>query len=313
MEHKDLTEQIMMLVAGEITGPEATQLLEHIDSCDICGKEYRFQMELLAGLKETNPEFNIDKILTDSRRELRRTIYAIPDKVSLADRIRGFFRSPFAIPSLTGAGGLAVGLIAGILFLGSPAKEHDPFLTNVSDGGDPHTRITNVMFNDRDMKDGNISFTFDAYKRITISGSPDDPGIQKLLTYSILNEKNPGTRLNSINLVNNSYDKDQLAGIKEALILAARSDENPGVRLQALKTLAALPFDESIKKTLLHVLVNDNTPGNRIEAINTLVKAIEGGFKADDEIKSVFRDRLEQEENPYIKIRAKTILDAKEL
>ncbi len=61
------------------------------------------------------------------------------------------------------------------------------------------------------------------------------------------------------------------------------------------------------------MLVNDNTPGNRIEAINTLVKAIEGGFKADDEIRSVFRDRLEQEENPYIKIRAKTILDAKEL
>ncbi len=202
MEHKDLTEQIMMLVAGELTGPESEQLLEHIDSCGICGKEYRFQMELLADLKETNPEFNIEKILTDSRRELRRTIHAIPDKVSLADRIRDFFRSPFAIPSLTGAGGLAVGLIAGILFLGSPAKEHDPFLTNVSDGGDPQTRITNVMFNDRDMKDGNISFTFDAYKRITISGSPDDPGIQKLLTYSILNEKNPGTRLNSINLVN---------------------------------------------------------------------------------------------------------------
>jgi len=313
MEHKDLTEQIMMLVAGEITGTEAEKLLEHIDSCELCGKEYRFQMELLSDLKATNPEFNIEKILTASRRELRRTIYAIPDKVSFADRVKGFFRSPFAIPSLTGAGGLAVGLIAGVLFLSKPDTTHDPFLTTVSDGGDHQTRITNVMFNDRDLKDGNISFTFDAYKRITISGSPNDPGIQKLLTYSILNEKNPGTRLNSINLVNNSYDKSQLAGVKEALISAARGDENPGVRLQALKTLATLPFDDEIKKTCLHILVKDNTPGNRIEAINTLVKAIENGFKADDEIKSVFRDQLEQEENPYIKIRAKTILDAKEL
>jgi len=44
-----------------------------------------------------------------------------------------------------------------------------------------------------------------------------------------------------------------------------------------------------------------------------LVKAIESGFKADDEILSVFKNQLEQEENPYIKIRAKTILDSKKL
>ena len=85
------------------------------------------------------------------------------------------------------------------------------------------------------------------------------------------------------------------------------------MRLQALKTLASLPFDDEIKKTYLHVLVNDKVPGNRIEAINSLVKAIESGFKADDEILSVFKNQLEQEENPYIKIRAKTILDSKEL
>ncbi len=313
MEHKDLTEQIMMLVSGELNETESRKLLEHIDSCELCGKEYRFQIQMMADFQSANPEFNIDKLLVDSRRELRRTIHALPDKVSFSDRIKAFFRSPFAIPSLTGAGGLAVGLVAGFLLLGGTSKHQDSFLTNVSDKGDQQTRITNVMFNDRDTKDGNITFTFDAYKRITVSGSPDDPGIQKLLTYSILNEKNPGTRLNSINLVNNRYDKNQLTGVKEALILAAKNDENPGVRLQALKTLADLPFDDGIKKTLLHVLVNDNTPGNRIEAINTLVKAIENGFKADDEIKTVFKTRLDQEENPYIKIRAKTILDAKEL
>ncbi|MCC6638867.1 MAG: HEAT repeat domain-containing protein, partial [Ignavibacteriaceae bacterium] len=117
----------------------------------------------------------------------------------------------------------------------------------------------------------------------------------------------------SINLVSNNYTKNELTGIKEALVSAASNDENPGVRLQALKTLASLPFDDEIKKTYLHVLVNDKVPGNRIEAINSLVKAIESGFKADDEILSVFKNQLEQEENPYIKIRAKTILDSKEL
>ncbi|MBK8661944.1 MAG: hypothetical protein IPN18_09100 [Ignavibacteriales bacterium] len=45
-------------------------------------------------------------------------------------------------------------------------------------------------------------------------------------------------------------------------------------------------------KKYLHVLVNDKVPGNRIEAINSLVKAIESGFKADDEILSSLRTNL---------------------
>lgn len=223
------------------------------------------------------------------------------------------FTQKFLAPSLAGAGGLAAGILLTLLFFGKSSGEKDFFFTNIENSKESRTKIANVMFKDTEGNDGTISFTFDAYKRITVTGSPDDPNIQKLLTYSILNEKNPGTRLNSINLVNESYDKKQLEGVKEALISAAKSDDNPGVRLQALKTLATLPFDDDIKKACLHILSHDNSPGNRIEAINTLVRAIKDGFKVDDEIKSVFKQRLDEEENPYIIIKTKSVLEGKEM
>jgi hypothetical protein len=313
MEHKDFTEDIILLISGELTDSDAQKLRKHIDNCDICKSEYELQTQLLSDINDDMPQFNVEKLLVDSRRELRQTLYAMDDKKSFVDKIKDFFGLRWTVPALTGSFGIAAGLIVGILFFSQKHSVIDPLFTPVSDNKDAQPRITNVRFDDKDAKDGNITFTFDATKRVTISGSPEDPEIQKLLTYSILNEKNPGTRLNSINLVSNNYTKNELTGIKEALVSAASNDENPGVRLQALKTLASLPFDDEIKKTYLHVLVNDKVPGNRIEAINSLVKAIESGFKADDEILSVFKNQLEQEENPYIKIRAKTILDSKEL
>ncbi|GAB1348798.1 hypothetical protein MASR1M107_10110 [Ignavibacteriales bacterium] len=313
MEHNNFYEKITLLLTGELNDTEVQELRSHMETCEECQKEYKIQQAFFSDIEETSPEFNVERILTDSRRSLRESIYEMEDSPTLINRIKHFFTSPFALPALTGTFGIVAGILVGVFFFARSHPAIDNLFTTVADGKEPQTRITNVRFNDTDTRDGNISFTFDAYKRVSISGSPDDPEIQKLLTYSILNEKNPGTRLNSINLVNDSYDKKEIAGVKEALIAAAKNDENPGVRLQALKTLASLPFDNEIKKTCLHVLDNDKVPGNRIEAINTLVKAIEAGFKADDEILSVFKNRLAQEDNPYIKIRAKTVLEGKEL
>ena len=313
MEHKIYTEKITLLLTGELPDNEAKALTSHIESCKECREEFEAQKAFFSDIENSTPQFNVERILSDSRRNLRNSIYEMENSASVWVKIRNFFSSPLFVPALTGSFGIVAGILVGVFFFAHKSPTVDALFSNVVDGKEPQTRITNVRFSDSDTRDGNITFTFDDYKRVTISGSPEDPEIQKLLTFSILNEKNPGTRLNSINLVNDSYDKKEIAGVKEALISAAKNDENPGVRLQALKTLAALQFDNEIKKTCLHVLVNDKVPGNRIEAINTLVKAIESGFKADDEILSVFKNRLEQEDNPYIKIRAKSVLDGKDL
>ncbi|MBK7865614.1 MAG: zf-HC2 domain-containing protein [Ignavibacteriales bacterium] len=36
MEHKDFTEDIILLISGELADSDAQKLRKHIESCDIC-------------------------------------------------------------------------------------------------------------------------------------------------------------------------------------------------------------------------------------------------------------------------------------
>ena len=88
-------------------------------------------------------------------------------------------------------------------------------------------------------------------KPVTLKGRVDDPKIQSILTYSMLNEQNPGSRFNSINAMFSEkpikFDED----VKNALITVVMTDENPGVRREALRLMKKLPNDEDVKKTIL--------------------------------------------------------------
>ena len=59
--------------------------------------------------------------------------------------------------------------------------------------------ISNIQFIDSDPSDGEVEFTFQASKPVRLKGNVNDPKIQSVLTYAMLNEQNPGSRLNSIN------------------------------------------------------------------------------------------------------------------
>jgi len=100
------------------------------------------------------------------------------------------------------------------------------------------------------------------------------------------------------------YDSD----VKNALITVVMTDENPGVRREALKLMGKFQYDESIKQTLIYVITNDTVSGLRIEALNSLIEAGVKGYKLNNEELNLFREKLQQDENPYIKLRSKTIL-----
>lgn len=124
----------------------------------------------------------------------------------------------------------------------------------------------------------------------------------------MLNEQNPGSRLNSINAMDTEssiqYDDD----VKNALITVMMTDENPGVRREALKMMGKFQYDESIKQTLLYVVANDTVSGLRIEALNSLIEAGNKGYKLNNNELNFFREKLKQDENSYIKLRSRTIL-----
>ena len=124
----------------------------------------------------------------------------------------------------------------------------------------------------------------------------------------MLNEQNPGSRLNSINAMDTETSTNYDDDVKNALITVVMKDENPGVRREALKLMGKFQYDESIKQTLLYVVANDTVSGLRIGALNTLIEARGNGYKLNNEELNLFREKLQKDENPYIKLRSRTIL-----
>lgn len=165
------------------------------------------------------------------------------------------------------------------------------------------TQITNVKFQDADSSDGQIEFTFEAVRPMKFKGSINDPSIQKVLTYALVNEQNPGVRLHAVNALNAKQENKPDPQIKSALIEALTKDENPGVRHEALSALQKFAVDEDIKKAYLYVLVHDTNPGLRVEAI----KSMENERLMDQEVVSVLKG-MQTDENEFVRLNAKRLV-----
>lgn len=192
----------------------------------------------------------------------------------------------------------------GYLLSKTPSTLNEQNVSTIND----QLKIQNINFIDSDPSDGSVEFTFDAINSGHIKGKIDNPELQSILTYALLNEQNPGTRLNSINVINavNSSGMDE--EIKQTFISVAKYDQNPGVRREALNALNEIPADEEIKNTLIYVLLNDTSSGIRIEAINNLVRVSNQGVRFTKNDLSMIREKMNLDKNNYVRFQAKNIL-----
>lgn len=314
MKHNEYKQLLQLSLFGELTSEEQSKLKEHLLTCEECRVELEDQknlLELISGKKKTDVD---EKVLSAARYQLRGALRSEKTNKNIlglaTDNIYQFFTTPLRF-AFAGAALLFLGVIIGSLISG---KTSQPELTEQNTGNnkfaslDESISISNLRFIDSDAADGEVEFTFEASKPVRLRGKVNDPQIQSVLTYAMLNEQNPGSRLNSINAMDTEtpvqYDND----VKNALITVVMTDENPGVRREALKLMSKFPYDETMKETLLYVITNDTVSGLRIEALNSLIEAGSKGYKLNQDEVNLFRQKLQQDENPYIKLRSKTIL-----
>jgi hypothetical protein len=230
---------------------------------------------------------------------------------------RGLFEAGTVTPAYRFAVGAAFTLAAGFLlgrtvFPPSAARESAPAAQVVPAGGaapqEGETKITNVRFIDHGGSSGEIEFTFDAVTPVRMRGSIDDPKVQKVLTHAMLNEENPGIRLQAVNAVNRHGVEAQDPDIQSALIKALAMDANAGVRKEALNALRRFPFDGEIKTALLHALMSDANPGLRVAAINALDSARTSATGVDSDILAVLRQKAVTDDNNYIRVKARAVI-----
>jgi len=314
MKHNEYKQLLQLSLFGELKSEQQLKLKEHLLSCEECRSELEDQknlLELISGKKKTDVD---EKILSAARYQLRGALRSEKANKNIFGsaiaNITQLFTTPLKFAVVSTAMLLFGILIGNLLFSKSSGDElatqngNENRFASLSE----EISISNLRFIDSDASDGEVEFTFQASRPVRLRGKVNDPQIQSVLTYAMLNEQNPGSRLNSINAMDTEapmkYDQD----VKNALVTVVMTDKNPGVRREALKLMSKYPYDESIKQALLYVITNDTVSGLRIEALNSIIAAGSRGYKLNNEELNLFRQQMQEDENPYIKLRSKTIL-----
>lgn len=319
MKHEQWKEWILLDLYGELREEEQNILDRHLHACEECSKERdrarRFHQQFHQHQNMSMPP----ELLDDARRNLFETLPKYQAEVSTADKWSDFFEQAFASKIRLGYAGA---VIASIIFLAGYFIGVQPGHTNVqhipafatTDSNEQNIRIANLQFAHAEI-DGDvitdereIEFTFDAVKQIHIKGKIGDERIQRMLARALLYEQNPGVRYRFVNTLASTMTIAHDDEIKDALRHAAMRDANPGVRMEAIKSLRKFPLDEALKKAFLFVLTHDSMSGLRIEAINALVREDRTGSIQDQEILRTLREKLLDDDNSYIRYKARTIL-----
>jgi hypothetical protein len=313
MEHQTYKEMIQLALLDELNDEELNKLHQHLIECSECQAEYD-KLKKYYDVVELNKSEEIDELfLQDARRQFRLKLDYDLSKQTILERIFNSFRRNLWAnkkPAFAGAFSLALGLFLGYMVF-SPAGSVR--ISSISEnlgltGG--NTEIANVQFVNSTSNSGEVEFTFDAVKRVTMKGKLNDPSVQKILADALVNEKNPGTRIQTANALANQTMANNKANpkVKSALITALKYDGNPGVRTEALKALLNLPYDNEINETLLYALEHDKNSGMRIAAINGLASAKLNGKEIGQEGIKILNQKVKNDDNEYVRIRAASLI-----
>ncbi|MBI1807748.1 MAG: HEAT repeat domain-containing protein [Ignavibacteria bacterium] len=310
MKHEQYKEWLQLSLYDELTQDERHTLDDHLNSCAECREEFDFLKKFHAVLTQHKSVDLPEQLLVEARYQLRGALRMQQSRRSFWDPAFDALREVVLPHYKIVFGGIALfvlGIVLGYLLFNPSSrraaqlvKEENPIIQS-------DTRITNVRFLNTDIATGRIEFTFEAVKPVRMKGNINDESVQKILTHALLTEQNPGIRLQSINAIASRKSPDK--EIKSALIAAVKTDENPGVRKEALKALERYPMDEEIKHTLLFVLTHERNAGLRIAAINYLDSTKVEGQALDQDVLNVLKEKMQSDDNNYIRLRAKAVVE----
>ncbi len=315
MEHTNAMRLLPRFMYDELSETEYQRLQAHLVDCETCGRELEELKQLHGVLAHRHTIQVNEQLLNEARAQLRQALAQEESERTVGQRFLELLDSIF--PSyrivLGGVGMLAAGLLGGYFWFSSshlsPDSPNDStnaaLLTSTNQGS---THITGLRFIDSDASDGEIEFTFDAVTPVRIRGSVNDDRVQQALAHAMVNDHNPGIRLRSVNAVGARSLKLPDRELKAGLVSALKADTNPGVRREALRVLRGFQFDEEIKDAFLYALMHDKNSGVRIAAINALDSARVVGTGTDQELKRVLHDRMQTDNNNYVRIRSKAVL-----
>ncbi len=326
MSDCNLTMESMPLLLTESLDPAAREHAhQHIETCAACRQEwdgFRQTWALLAELPEVPvpprvrarflfevlPAGSGGEVVPFHRRRAARWLAQAAAVVVVAggSYFAGNRTAPVRLEprqaTLTGMQQIAPFSIAESHVL--PAKSLNPQIQ-----GRP--AIENVSFVDPDPADGQIGVAFDVTSRVTVTGSPTDKSIVRLLSYMLEDQENTAPwRSAAIGWMRQTYSNPLHADpeIAGALAKVLRSEGHEGVRINAVDALTTMPpqlATDGTRTALIEALKSDPNPAVRIKAVEALAKLASSGATLDAATVDTLRQTASQDnENLYVRVKA---------
>jgi hypothetical protein len=291
MKCAEVVEQFPLYSYGEISSEVEERIESHLAECANCTEAFRKHRAFMEALdlREDVPE---GALLTACRVDFRRQLAAETTRTSggWLESLRHF--SQFHIPLRIPVGAMA------LVALGWFGARYAPEKFGGIRAGLTQPMFSNVQSIEPGAS-GKVQIAVDEVQRRVVTGTLAEPRIQQLLLDAVREESNPGLRVQSIGVLKNSADSEE---IRHALIDAVSHDPNAGVRLKALEGLTPYAGDPDVRKTLANVLLKDENAGVRVQAIDLLTA------HHDDSIVGVLQDVVRKEDDGYIRTRARDLL-----
>ena len=317
MKHDQYEELLHLSFFHELDEHEQQVLETHLKSCTECQSEFEGLRKLGVALGQVGKVEVDDQFLNEARQKLRIALRLERAKTSplsaLLDRLN-FLSSPGLRFALGAVATLVIGFSLGYLVF-APTTNADNLgpLTKVSrsDLQQSPTRVSNFRLLRQTPEGGDVEFSFDAVTSVMMRGNMNDFAVQRIMAQALINDQNPGARILMASALANQVDPTRKADkeIKMSLIQAAKTDINVGVRRQALKALQSLPLDKEIKDALLYILSHESNPSMRIDVINYLERPVLAGRTLDADILNGLKERMQSDNNNYIRLKARNIYE----
>ena len=149
------------------------------------------------------------------------------------------------------------------------------------------------------LPDDEVQVSFQGTRDYQVRGRTEEKDIQELLAYILLNEKNDGLRMKTVETL--SGRTDSLAA--QMLLYSLLNDSNAGLRLKTIRSLRRFPTTPQLRDAYMKVLMTDDNPAVRIEAMEALRE-----FIGEETVRDVVNISAAKDSNDFVKLLAKNAL-----
>jgi len=283
-------DQILLYLLNELSTRERKAIDDHLSTCQKCKTLLEREGEFIQQLRNQPYQEPENSILTRCRDRLNNQL---KEEVNLKNQKKPLFNIgeilTIRIPIKQLAAATIIFLLGLVFgrFLPDPGVDQNASSTDALSALQSSMLVSNFQIIPSPEKSNHVEIRFHTLQEKSLRGRLNDPDIQYVLSYALVNESRDNIRLKTVGLLKESVLDEN---VYQALIHALEKDKNPGVRLKAIKLLKPLPINEKVKEILISTLFQDTNSGVRIEAANVLSQV------GDPNIRPILQKKASEDE-----------------